>query len=247
MSKTTLQDHNIPFDPFRFKIFTKESKLVKTLNDFHFCSQNSDFVPSDTWLIYLVLKLNIKFNDDQIKKVLGLDTKDQVHLAIFLGLVKVVQECAARLSVCHVTSLLDLPLTDLKEICYELALHFKALFFVPIRVCSTLRRRPKEPMFISASALVQTFHSAANDSPAHQHSHTEYSSNVTNSRNHHATQYGIPCTSAVYNQARTTGIENEVAEVAELTQFISRYNNMWPIVMLLNREYERIVESFSSC
>lgn len=97
--------------------------------------ENSIFtsgVSNQTTLTWLVLKTNLTFTDDQYKFMLGLD--DSVnHELMFQGIVTHVKLVAREIYGFFRGDLLDLPLTNIKDVVYQIGLNFKEVFFVPIK------------------------------------------------------------------------------------------------------------------
>ncbi|WEJ93972.1 hypothetical protein PSN45_001449 [Yamadazyma tenuis] len=123
---------------------------------------------SSTTLTYLVVKTHTVFSDSEYQHMLELKASS-THQVVFDSIIQYVQGVARELKmIFRFDSLLSFPLTDLKDISYQIALIFKQVFLVPIihkheiseyGVCSdTIRFISKyNEMWILTSLLVREY------------------------------------------------------------------------------------------
>ncbi|CUM51983.1 unnamed protein product [Debaryomyces tyrocola] len=232
-----------PYDPFMAKATKSEARLTKLLETFQNYTANSDILSSDTTIVYLVLKSNFILNNTQIRVLLGLGDKNKVNDVIYHGIQRDVKYAASKLfSIGKFSYLLEMPLTDLKQLCYEIALKYKTIFFVPVE--SKIKVRPAQNDFTSildttqfdlqriASGFIPSSHLTSN--LRNQYNRAADTSAQSSSMATTTTYHNITLLSPQgYCQA-------DEAEYVEIIKFISKFNQMWIIAAFLNREYQEL-------
>lgn len=214
-------------DPFLDKAKESQGRLAKLLTNFQSLRANSDLFSSDTTLIYLVLKCNIILTDPQIKAVLGLGGIGKVQSTIYAAIQHEVRFAAQELfSRASFGSLLEMPLTDLKQLCYEIALNYKSIFFVPVE------------------SKVKV---AANQTDAYSQLVPSYPVPSTNtSRNTSRGNY-MPGSQVVQHSSfistENAALQEDYTEFIEVVQFISKFNQMWIVAAFIHREYQELKKS----
>lgn len=157
-------------DIFVAKLVKYDTELKELVEEY---LENSIFtmgVCNHTTLTYLTLKTNLEFTDTQYKFMLGLNDT-ATHQLMYHGILVHIKIVANELfKYFKVSNLLELPLTNIKDIVYQIGLNFKDMFFVPI----------------------------------------------------------------------TTTVYQSWSSPLPVVRYISRFNEMWIITSLLNREYGRI-------
>lgn len=117
---------------FELRLQQEDLRLKELLEVYLESSVNTNNVISQTTLTYLIIKTNNIFNDDEYKTILKLDS-GQSHSLIFQEILRVIKSTAKLiLETFDFDDLLELPLTNLKDISYQIALKFKDIFLVPI-------------------------------------------------------------------------------------------------------------------
>ena len=231
-----------PYDPFMAKALKSQAKVTKLLQTFQNFTANSDIFSSDTTIIYLVLKSNILLNNTQIRVLLGLNDKNEVHDVIYSGIERDVKYAASKIfSIGKLSSLLEMPLTDLKQLCYEIALKYKTIFFVPVE--SKIKVSPAKNDFTSildttqfslqriTSGFIPSSYLASNfRNQSNRAVNTSAYSSSMETINTYSNTTGCP---QGYSQA-------DEAEYVEIIKFISKFNQMWIIAAFLNREYQEL-------
>lgn len=232
------------YDPFMDKAAKSQARLTKIMEKFQNFTANSDIFSSDTTIIYLVLKANIILNDNQIRVLLGLGEENKVQDVIYFGILRDAKYAASRLfTVFNFSSLLEMPLTDLKQLCYEIALKYKAIFFVPVESKIRIRPTPREVPSFQGTTQTSLLRNTSSFIPS-----SYLASNFRNLYNRatdsiSATTYSSEFMSTSYNSTRSYPqgySEMEDAEYVEIIKFISKFNQMWIIAALLHREYQEL-------
>lgn len=229
---------NSQYDPFKAKVTESHKRLDGLLKVFKGSTTNSDILSSDTTIIYLVLQSNIRLSDNQIKTILGLEIDNEVHDIIFSGIEKQVRYSAEKiLSDMRLRSLLEMPLTDLKHLCYEIALNFKSIFFVPVEskiahnTPPSASSTPPRSSHYAPRSLVQ-FHTASR-------LETYILSSLRPPSRPHSSTYSDSDNSLPRVHSRDESYRNEV-DYVDIIQFISKFNQMWIIAAFLDREYDQL-------
>lgn len=229
-----------PYDPFMAKATKSQARLTKLLETFQNFTANSDILSSDTTIIYLVLKSNIILNNTQIRVLLGLGDENKVHDVIYHGIQRDVKYAASKLfSLGKFSSLLEMPLTDLKQLCYEIALKYKTIFFVPVESKIKVRSAQSDMTSILDTTQFSLQRNASGFIPS--------SYLTSNFRN----QYNRPPDASAYSLSTATHLNTtrlspqeysqaDEAEYVEIIKFISKFNQMWIIAAFLNREYQEL-------
>lgn len=233
-----------PYDPFMDKAAKSQARLTKIMEKFQNFTANSDILSSDTTILYLVLKSNIILNDNQIRVLLGLGDENKVHDVIYCGILRDAKYAASKLfTLLNFSSLLEMPLTDLKQLCYEIALKYKAIFFVPVEAKIKIRPPQREFPSFQDTTQLSLLRSNSGFIPS-----SYLASNFRNLYNRttdamSGTTYSSEFMSASYNSIRPYPqgySEIEDAEYVEIIKFISKFNQMWIVAALLNREYQEL-------
>lgn len=122
------------YDPFVAKAQAAERHRQRLLEKFYEIRANGRGDLRDTTMVYLVLECQLHLTDEQYMKVLGLNLElpacQNLYGAI-LGETRFVADHLNRLVMAR--SLLQMPLTDVRMLCYRIAQKFEATFFVPGR------------------------------------------------------------------------------------------------------------------
>lgn len=234
-----------PYDPFMAKATKSEARLTKLLENFQNCTANSDILSSDTTIVYLVLKSNFILNNTQIRVLLGLGHKNKVNDVIYHGIQRDVKYAASKLfSTGKFPNLLEMPLTDLKQLCYEIALKYKTIFFVPVE--SKIKVRPAQKDFTSilnttqfdlqriASGFIPSSHLTSNLRNQYNRAADTSAQSWSMTTAATTTHHNITLLSPQGN------FQADEAEYVEIIKFISKFNQMWIIAAFLNREYQEL-------
>lgn len=210
-------------DPFLAKAKESQGRLAKLLTNFQSLRANSDLFSSDTTLIYLVLKCNLILNDPQIKAVLGLGGIGKVQSTIYAAIQHEVRFAAQELfSRASFGSLLEMPLTDLKQLCYEIALNYKSIFFVPVESKVKVAANQSDAYSQLASYPVPSTNTSRNTSRGN---YMPGSQDVQPSR---------------FISTEDAALQENYTEFIEVVQFISKFNQMWIVAAFIHREYQEL-------
>lgn len=126
---------DIIIDPFIVKAKKAEERRRKLLEVFFSLSGNSSSELKDTTLIQLFLAHSIEFLDSDTMAILRLNSSDIHHRQLYYSLVYLVQHTAVTLKTRVFAKLLqEMPLTDIRRICYRIADRYDSLFYVPVKV-----------------------------------------------------------------------------------------------------------------
>lgn len=127
-------------DPFLRKYHTKRARIVELYRQYYHDSINCYPEKLATDLIYLVLRSKVVLSTPQVIKVLGLDASNVRHLQLYSSLERnltlFLHDVFTKTST---TNLLEYPLTNLREACYEIANRFRPIFFVPVKKKTSVR------------------------------------------------------------------------------------------------------------
>lgn len=167
-------------DVFQKRIVEQDAYLKDVIDSYLDCGKNTDHHISQTTLTYLVLSTNTVFNDQEYRLMLNLNYTTEARQLYDTILQNIRFHSLELYSFYHYPSLLCLPLTNIKDISYQIGLHFTEIFFAPT-----------------------TVNIVDEDPPLHNNN----------------------------NGPHTIGV----------IKFISRFNEMWIITSLLNREYLQLV------
>lgn len=163
------------WDPFVEKAELADIRREDWLHKYQELNVNGGSDLRDTSMVYLVLKCNLILSDAQYMGILGLDPNVRPHYDLYTLVLADVRYLAGHLKgevMAH--SLIQMPLTDIRQLCYRVADKYESLFFVP-----------------------------------------------------------VPGSDGEAENASSNGF-------AVWFQWLDRYNCMWPIVSMLNREYQKI-------
>lgn len=134
MATTPDQDQEDIWDPYLRKAEAAARRKKELLNKFHHCVLNTAGDVRDTSMVYLILECDLVLADGQYMAILGLDPHTSSHLALYKLLVKEIRYVASYLKrrvMAH--SMLQMPLTDIRSLCYRIAENFDSLFYVPVK------------------------------------------------------------------------------------------------------------------
>lgn len=163
-------DQHEEWDPFEWKAERAELRRFRLLQQFHTTAVNNGGDLRDTTMVFLVLKCNLILADAQYMAILGLIPGYNEHVELYALLVRDVRYVATHLKKqVMAVSLADMPLTDVRRLCYRVADKYDSLFYVPTKTSEDCE-----------------LHSALS------------------------------------------------------FQWLDRYNSMWPIVSMMNREFQRV-------
>lgn len=119
-------------DPFQWKADLAESRRSCLLQQFWAqtgCTLNEI---QDTTMIQLMLLHEITFCDSDMMIILLLEERNEAHELIYRLFLDLVLFTANELKRnVDVSSLLEMPLTDIRTLCYKIADRFESLFYVP--------------------------------------------------------------------------------------------------------------------
>lgn len=119
------------FDPFQGKFKARQLKVLLDLGHFR-RGLNTSGVDTDTSLIKLVLLSHVEISNAQFIAMLSLNPKNHNHMQVYSAIMRLVDQVVIDiLQLTRTTNLIDFPLTNLKEACYEIARTFKPIFFIP--------------------------------------------------------------------------------------------------------------------
>lgn len=125
----------ISIDPFVAKATDAEARRRKLLDIFFGLSGNSSSELKDTTMIQLFFTHAIEYLDLDTMAILRLSAGNIHHRQLYYSLVYLVQHTALILKTRVYAKLLqDMPLTDIRRICYKIADRYDSLFYVPIKV-----------------------------------------------------------------------------------------------------------------
>ncbi|KAK6197504.1 uncharacterized protein RJT21DRAFT_133689 [Scheffersomyces amazonensis] len=123
-----------PIDPFKYKKNQRVEELMKMFEVYNTYTVNSEEVPTDTWLLELILRSDLKLSQIQIKTILGIDSTNETHNLVFELLQSSIAAVVKSLvTTVGSTNLSEYPLTEIKYIIYKIAVNFQPLFFVPVK------------------------------------------------------------------------------------------------------------------
>ncbi|CCE86191.1 Piso0_005847 [Millerozyma farinosa CBS 7064] len=209
------------YDPFREKQLRLEEKTKRPLKHFKNRALQSDIFPCDTYFTNLVLRSKVRLNELHVRKILGLDEQDEIQEKIYQSIRKQILYAAQELKrLCGFSDLTEMPMTDLRCLCYEIALVFKGIFFVPV----------KTKTIISSDDMSQEVHYPTSFVPA-----STLPSNRTASTNAYNSQHQELTAPRIHHSS-----EVSQSNSIEIIQYISKFREMWIVVLLLRQEYSNI-------
>ena len=163
-------------DPFELKLLNEDIYLKETIEEYLNTGVNSNHVYSSTILTYLIISEDIVFDDTELMFILELKKSEKIQNDIYGIIINHIRHVAMEINdFFNPSSLLDIPLTNIKEISYAIAMNFKPIFFVPVKTW-------------------------------HLHRDVE-----------------------LWNYKDT-----------QLINFISKFNEMWIVTLIMNREFKKI-------
>lgn len=120
-------------DPFEKKVQDFDVHTKDQIDSFLDNAYQTTLLKCEVSLTYLVVRTNVEFSDAQYRFMLGLEGPryDVIYRGLIRHIVDVAQEV---FTVFKFSTLEQFPLTDLKNVCYQIGLNFKPVFFVPVRV-----------------------------------------------------------------------------------------------------------------
>lgn len=123
---------DIDIDPFELKAMHADDRHRKILEIFLSLSGNASCELKDTTIMQLFLSNAIVFLDLDTMAILRLDEKDIHHRRVYQDILFSVQHTAMVLKTkVHANLLQDMPLTDIRRICYRIADRYDSLFYIP--------------------------------------------------------------------------------------------------------------------
>lgn len=174
---------------FSLRLQQEDFRLKDLLEQYLETSVNTSNIVSQTTLTFLIITTNTVFKEDEYRCILRLGT-GKAHSVIFQEICKVVSDIARAIYYYFgFDTLLEIPLTNLKDVSYQIALTFKDIFLVPV--------------------------------------------------------YGYVYDINVGPQLWGNDYSPKKL-AARIIKYISRFNEMWIITSMLNKEYTRLVKSYKS-
>lgn len=209
------------YDPFREKQLRLEEKTKRPLKNFKSRALQSDICPCDTYFTYLMLRSKVRLSDLHVRKILGLNEQDETQEKIYHSIRRQILYAAQELKrLCGLSDLTEMPMTDLRCLCYEIALVFKGIFFVPV----------KTKMSIGLDDVTHEVHYPTSFVPASTLSSNRAArSNTYNAQHHESTAPRMHRPSEI---SQSNSIE--------IIQYISKFREMWIVVLLMRQEYLNI-------
>lgn len=125
---------DLPWDPFMLKAQAAEERRQLLIEKFFETGVNGRAELRDTTMVYLVLKCELRLTDEQYMKVLGLDLATTSHSELYqllLGEIRYLASHLQREVMAH--SLMQMPLTDIRKLCYRIADKYESIFYIPAR------------------------------------------------------------------------------------------------------------------
>lgn len=209
------------YDPFREKQLILEEKSKRPLRNFKRRALQSDICPCDTYFTYLMLRSKIMLSDLHVRKILGLDEQDETQEKIYQAIRRQILYAAQEIKrLCGFTDLTEMPMTDLRCLCYEIALVFKGIFFVPV----------KTQMSMGLGDVTHEVHHSTSFVPASTLSSNEAAS---------SSAYYSPNQESATPPMRLPS-EASQSKTIEIIQYISKFREMWIVVILIRQEYLKV-------
>ncbi|SGZ52830.1 CIC11C00000003115 [Sungouiella intermedia] len=122
------------WDPYVQKSQAASQRKIDFLRQFYRRGLNSGGDVRDTSMVYLVLQSGLVFEDDYYMRILGLNPHIAAHLALYRLLsreVRLVAGILRRNIMAH--SMLQMPMSDIRSLCYRIADRYESLFYVPVK------------------------------------------------------------------------------------------------------------------
>ncbi|CUM68193.1 uncharacterized protein PRCAT00005912001 [Priceomyces carsonii] len=215
-------------DPFIEKANRFEAKVKRLINSFQF--NPSEERSCDTSLLYLLLHSNVDCTYDEISEILLLDMSNSTHQILFNNIKLLVHSVAKEIYFfTGLSSLCEISLTDIKETCYVLAASFKLVFFAPVIKKISCIRPPSIGSGTDTSMILEdTLTAMANG--------TSYDALVSLA--------GTLFTRAKSQDRNDTlvGSKGDSKDYEEVIYFVSLFNQMWIIALMLKKEYKTVVQ-----
>lgn len=121
-------------DPFELKLYNEDIYLKETIEDYLNSGANSNHVYSSTILTYLIISQDIVFDDTELMFILELKKSEKIQNDIYWVIIEHIRQVVMEINdFFNPSSLLDIPLTNIKEISYAIAMNFKPIFLVPVK------------------------------------------------------------------------------------------------------------------
>lgn len=119
-------------DPFEEKAQASENLRIRSFAVFTALRNSSPSDLRDTTLVELFIVHSIHFLDPDMMAILKMSNADGRHRQVYFSLVHVAHNAARILRArVHAPLLRHMPLTNVREICYQIADQFEGLFFAP--------------------------------------------------------------------------------------------------------------------
>lgn len=110
-------------------------KKQELLESFNRRSHNEVLGRQDTSLLELVIRSNIRIDNDQIMKILKIDKEDEHQVRVFNAIVYHVKDAVSDIYKCtKISEMNQLPLTNLLRILYYFSQYFNPIFNCPFKV-----------------------------------------------------------------------------------------------------------------
>lgn len=128
------RDQEDVWDPYVQKAEAAALRKEEFLRKFYRCGLNTAGDVRDTSMVYLILESGLVLGDTQYMAILGLNSQLPSHVALYKLLVNEIRFVAGHLKrsvMAH--SMLQMPMTDIRSLCYRIADKFESLFYIPVK------------------------------------------------------------------------------------------------------------------
>lgn len=121
-------------DIFQKKLVNQDLFLKEIIDTYLDCGKNTDHFISQTTLTYLILKTNTVFTDQEYQLMMNLSGTPESQRLYDAILDEIRHHSKQIFAFYKFPSLLYLPLTNTKDISYQIGLHYTEIFFAPTTV-----------------------------------------------------------------------------------------------------------------
>lgn len=127
------KDVDVVADPFMTKVEEATLRRKRIYEIFRSLNANAFCEIKDTALIQLIFIHNTEFSDEDMMTILKLNPREAQHRQLYSSLLNLIQHTAMILKGKVIAKRLEeMPLTDIRRICYRIADRFDSLFYVPV-------------------------------------------------------------------------------------------------------------------
>lgn len=125
-----MENTDSEYDPYLAKVMAQEQKREQLLAKFRRLTEGSRVEIRDTAVVHQIIHHQVTFGDKDMMKILRLSKECEVQVSVYTELLRHVRHAATQLlQNVECDCLEEMPMTDLRRICYRIADRFDKLFY----------------------------------------------------------------------------------------------------------------------